>query len=119
MATCVVAANQHDGQTALAWWVLLAQHPLLGRVKRVFIDGGFRGEFVKKMAELYQIEVIVPQKVVRQAGKFCVHATRWIVERSISWITNNRRLARCYERKVRNEESFILLCNIRIIVRKC
>ena len=48
VATCVVAANQHDGQTALAWWVLLAQHPLLGRVKRVFIDGGFRGEFVKK-----------------------------------------------------------------------
>ena len=85
----------------------------------MFIDGGFRGNFVKKMTELYQIEVIVPQKVVRQAGKFCVHATRWIVERSIIWITNNRRLARCYERNVRNEESFILLCNIQIIVRKC
>ena len=74
MATCVVAANQHDGQTALAWWVLLAHHPLLGRVKRV--------------------------------------------ELSISWITNNRRFARCYERNVRNEESFILLRNIRRIIQK-
>ena len=119
MATCVVAAHQHDGQTALAWWALLTHHPLLGQVKRIIIDGGFRGKFVKKMAERYQIEVIVPQKVVRQAGKFCVHATRWIVERSSSWITNNRRLARCYERKVRNEESFILLCNIRMIIQKC
>ncbi len=119
VATHVVPANAHDGQSALAWWANLAQHPLLGQVKRVFIDGGFRGAFVEQMAKLYGIEVLVPQQVVRQAGNFCVHATRWVVERSISWITNNRRLARCYERKIVNEESFILLCNIRRIVRKC
>ena len=119
VAARVLPANAHDGQSALAWWAELVHHPLLGKVKRVFIDGGFRGEFVKKMAKLYGIEVIVPQEVVRQAGKFRVHATRWVVERSISWITNNRRLARCYERKVVNEKSFILLCNIRRIVRKC
>ena len=118
-ATRVLAANAHDGRSALAWWAELTHHPLLGLVKRVFIDGGFRGEFVEKMAALYRIEVRVPQEVVRQVGNFCVHATRWVVERSLSWITNNRRLARCYERKTRNEESFILLCNIRRIVRKC
>ena len=119
VATCVLPANAHDGQSALSWWAELAHHPLFRQVKRIFIDGGFRGDFVKQMAKLYQIEVIIPQQVVRQAGKFCVHATRWVVERSISWITNNRRLARCYERKVLNEESFILLCNIRRIIRKC
>ena len=119
MATQVLPANAHDGQSALAWWRQLAQHPLLQRVKRIFIDGGFRGEFVKQMAHEFQIEVIVPSQVVRHAGKFCVHATRWKVERSIAWMTNNRRLARCYERKVVNEKSFILLCNIRRIVKKC
>ena len=119
VAARVLPANAHDGQRALAWWAELRQHPLLQKVKRIFIDGGFRGEFVTKMAELYGIEVVVPQKVVRQAGKFCVHATRWVIERSISWITNNRRLARCYERKTRNEQSFILLCNIRRIVKMC
>ena len=118
VAARVLPANAHDGQSALAWWAELRQHPLLQRVKRIFIDGGFRGEFVKKMAAQYGIEVIVPQKVVRQAGNFCVHATRWVVERSISWLTNNRRLSRCYERKVWNETSFILLSNIRRIVRK-
>ena len=111
LATRVLPANVHDGQSALAWWASIRHHPLLQQVKRVFIDGGFRGEFVRKMAELYQIEVIIPQKVVRQAGKFCIHATRWVVEHSISWITNNRRLARCYERKKIKEESFILLAN--------
>ncbi len=119
VAACVLPANKHDGQSALAWWATLVHHPLLGQVKRVIIDGGFRGEFVEKMAKWYGIEVKVPQEVVRQAGNFCVHATRWVIERSISWITNNRRLARCYERKTVNEESFILLCNIRRIVRKC
>ena len=93
VATCVLPTNAHDGQEALAWWAKLAHHPLLGQVQRVFINGGFRGEFAKKMAKLYQIEVTVPQEVVRQAGKFCVHATRWVVERSSSWITNNRGLA--------------------------
>ena len=119
LATLVLPVNAHDGQSALAWWAKLAHHPLLRQVKRVFIDGGFRGAFVEQMAKQYQKEVLVPQKVVRQVGKFCVHATRWVVERSISWLTNNRRLARCYERKISNEESFILLCNIRRIISKC
>lgn len=119
LATRVLAANAHDGQSALAWWASLSRHPLLAHVKRVFIDGGFQGEFVEKMASLYQIEVKVPRTIVRQAGKFCVHAKRWVVERTISWISANRRLARCYERKTINEESFILLCNIPQIVTKC
>ena len=61
----------------------MRQHPLLQQIKRIFIDGGFRGEFVEKMASLYGIEVRVPQEVVRQAGNFRVHATRWVVERTI------------------------------------
>lgn len=60
VATCVLPANAHDGQRALAWWAKLAHRPLLGQVQRVFIDGGFRGECVKKIAKLYQIEVTVP-----------------------------------------------------------
>ncbi len=119
LATQVLPANAHDGQSALRWWAKLAVHPLLGKVRRIFIDGGFRGKFVEQMAKKHQIEVLVPQRVVREVGNFCIHATRWIVERSIAWLTNNRRLARCYERKVANEESFILLCNIRRIVVKC
>ncbi len=115
----VLPANAHDGQSALAWWAELRQHPLFARVKRIFIDGGFRGEFVQKMAKQYGMEVRVPQEVVRRAGKFVVHATRWVVERSIGWVTNNRRLARCYERGKRNEESFILLCNIKRIIKFC
>ena len=56
VATYVLPANAHVGQSALAWWAKLAHHPLLGQIQRVFIDGGFRGEFVKKMAKLYQIK---------------------------------------------------------------
>ena len=51
VATCVLPANAHVGQSALAEWAKLVHHQLLGQVKRVFINGGFRGEFVKKMAK--------------------------------------------------------------------
>ena len=74
---------------------------------------------MEKMAKLDQTEAKVPQEVVRQAGNFCVHATPWVIGRSISWLTNNRGLARCYERKTGNEESLILLSNIRRIVQRC
>ena len=30
VATCVLHANAHDGQSALAWWAKLAHYPLLG-----------------------------------------------------------------------------------------
>ena len=43
VATRVLPANAHDGQSALAWWAKLAHHPLLDQVQRVFIDGEFRG----------------------------------------------------------------------------
>ena len=56
VARYVLPASAHVGQSALAWWAKLVHHQLLGQVKRVFIDGEFRGEFVKKMAELVQIE---------------------------------------------------------------
>ncbi|AMR28297.1 hypothetical protein A0257_15185 [Hymenobacter psoromatis] len=119
LASKVTAANAHDGQTAIQFWDdLLAHNVLLQEVKIIYIDGGFRGEFVDHMANKYGIRVEVPTQIVRQRKGFCIHAKRWIVERTLAWVTNNRRLARCYERKIASENAFILLSNSRRIVKK-
>lgn len=118
LASMVVAANLHDGAIATTYWaVLLEQYPLLAEVKKIYVDGTFNGRFRQHMVKTYQIPVEVPRKVVRQHGNFCIHATRWKVERTIAWTSNNRRLAKDYERKTPHSNAFLLLANIRRVVR--
>ena len=100
VATCVLSANAHDGQSVLTWWAKLARHPLLGQVQRVFIDGGFRGRIREENGQVVSNRGNRTVRSGATGGQVFVHAMRWVVERSISWIINNRRLTRCYERKV-------------------
>src|SRR5215210_3032020 len=49
---------------------------------------------------------------------FAVLPHRWIVERTLSWLMQNRRLSKDYERKVQTSETFIELAMIRLILRR-
>ena len=42
VAAKVLPAYAQNGQSDPAWWAELAHHLLLGKVKRVFIEGGRR-----------------------------------------------------------------------------
>lgn len=118
LAGVVVAANCHDGAIATTYWArLVRQYPLLAAVKKVYVDGTFNGRFREHMAKTYQIPVEVPRQVVRQQGKFCIHAIRWKVERTIAWANTNRRLSKDYERKTVHSNAFMILANIRRVVR--
>ncbi len=50
--------------------------------------------------------------------KFVVLPKRWIVERTLAWISRNRRLARDYERYARTVAGYIRLAMIRIMLRR-
>ena len=43
---------------------------------------------------------------------------RWIVERTLAWISRNRRLARDFERYATTVVAFIRLAMIRIMLRR-
>ncbi len=49
---------------------------------------------------------------------FVVLPKRWIVERTLAWISRNRRLARDFERYARTVAAFIRLAMIRIMLRR-
>jgi putative transposase len=49
---------------------------------------------------------------------FQVLARRWIVERTIAWLTTNRRLAKDYERFVETGEMLLYLAMSRILLRR-
>jgi transposase len=50
--------------------------------------------------------------------KFVVLPKRWIVERTLAWISRNRRLVRDFERYARTVAAFVRLAMIRIMLRR-
>jgi transposase len=54
----------------------------------------------------------------RSEHKFVVLPKRWIVERTLAWISRNRRLARDFERYARTVAAFVRLAMIRIMLRR-
>lgn len=100
LASCVVAASCHDGTTATKLWDALALHnELLDQVQTVFVDGGFGPRFRQHLAH-QGIQAQVPTGVLAQKGRFFIHAKRWVVERSIAWAGNNRRLPKTRNTKL-------------------
>jgi transposase len=58
--------------------------------------------------------------IVRRCDRhrFVVLPKRWIVERTLAWISRHRRLARDYERHARTAAAFVQLAMIRLMLRR-
>lgn len=59
-------------------------------------------------------------EIVRRCDRhrFVVLPKRWIVERTLAWISRCRRLARDYERHTRTAAAFVHLAMIRLLLRR-
>jgi len=65
------------------------------RLTKLFCDGGFKSTFIEHCAS-NQVDAEVVRKI--HSGAFQVLPRRWVVERTWSWLMNNRRLQVDYER---------------------
>ena len=57
------------------------------------------------------------QRVMPPKG-FRVLTRRWVVERTLAWISHNRRMAKDYERLCATGESFVYVAMTRLMVRR-
>lgn len=98
--------------------------PLLARARRMFPfiervigDAAYQGP---KMTAAMQRTGPWDLQIVRRCDehRFVVLPKRWIVERTIPWISHHRRLARDYERHVRSAAAFVRLAMIRFMLRR-
>jgi transposase len=86
-------------------------------IERIFADAGYQGP--KTAAAIaktgtWKLEIVKRNELHR----FVVLPKRWIVERTLAWISHNRRLARDFERYARSAAAFIRLAMIRIMLRR-
>ncbi len=86
-------------------------------VERIIGDAGDQGP---KMAAAVTRTGTWKIEIVRRCDKhkFVVLPKRWIVERTIGWISRNRRLARDFERHRRIAAAFVRMAMIRITLRR-
>ncbi|MCA1676862.1 MAG: IS5 family transposase [Actinobacteria bacterium] len=83
----------------------------------IFADGGYAGRLVAFARRLLRIVVHVVRKPEGQRG-FAVLPRRWVVERTLSWLTAHRRLARDYERLPEHSEAWVKWAMIGLMTRR-
>ena len=72
----------------------------------VYADAGFAGRLLEWANTILRTSVEVVRKPPEQRG-FAVLPRRWVVERTLAWLTAHRRLARDYERHPAVSEAMI------------
>jgi putative transposase len=68
-------------------------------------------EWAKEGKKIDLQELLPPQG-------FVVLPRRWVVERTFSWIDQNRRMSKDYERLAATSEAFIYVAMTRLMVRR-
>ncbi|WP_394102963.1 IS5 family transposase [Xanthobacter wiegelii] len=86
-------------------------------VERVIGDAGYQGP---KMEAAVARTGTWTLQIVRRCDRhrFVVLPKRWIVERTLAWISRCRRLARDYECHARKAATFVRLAMIRLMLRR-
>jgi putative transposase len=125
--------------------LLQSAQPELSRLKHLWLDAGYEGRGRRWAEEVLglSVEVVrkplkpIPEKVAQiwaqewaKEGKaidwerllpprgFRVLPRRWVVERTFSWLDQNRRMSKDYERLCASAEAFIYAAMIRLMVRR-
>jgi len=86
-------------------------------IEVIFADGGYQGPIMAGTVAStgrWRLEIVKRNDVPR----FEVVPKRWIVERTLAWISHFRRLARDFERYARSVAALIRLAIIRIMLRR-
>ena len=86
-------------------------------VATVWADGGYAGRLVGYALKVLRVVVTIVRKQQGQVG-FAVLPRRWVVERTLSWISRCRRLDHDYERLPEHSEAMIEWAMIGLMVRR-
>jgi putative transposase len=101
-----------------------AAKPLLWNLKKTFpairltwADGGYAGKLVtwSKAALKLTLEIV---KRPDDLHTFKVLPRRWVVERTLAWITRHRRTVRDYERLAAHHETYVYWAMIIVMTRR-
>lgn len=89
-------------------------YPLLNLM---WADGGYRGELIEWVNQHFDIKLEIVKRN-DDVKEFEVLPWRWIVERTLAWISRNRRMSKDYERLSKTTESWIYLAMTSLMLKR-
>jgi transposase len=117
LTVLVTAASTQDRDAAKPLlWNLRRAFP---SVKLAWADGGYAGKLVTWARTRFKPKLTL--EIVKRPDDlhtFKVLPRRWVVERTLSWITRHRRTVRDYERLAAHHETYIYWAMIMVMTRR-
>ncbi|XXF76527.1 IS5 family transposase [Myxococcaceae bacterium GXIMD 01537] len=86
-------------------------------LSKVWADAAYQGPVVEGAARQAGLDVEIVRRAEEDRG-FVVQKRRWVVERTNTWLTRQRRLARDYERHEHSSEAFIHIAMTGLMLRR-
>ena len=89
---------------------------LFGRLKLIWADGGYAGQFVREAKRSFGRVIEIVKRP--ELHKFVVLPKRWIVERTFGWFSKYRRLSKDYETLPDSSEAMIRITMINLMLHR-
>jgi transposase len=115
LCVLVTAAGVQDRDGARPLLSLLANSCY--RVRMIWADGAYAGRLLQWARHSWLMSLTVVKRSDDVSG-FVVLPRRWVVERTLAWITRHRRCVRDYERLPAHHEAMVRWSMIRITSRR-
>lgn len=113
LAVVIHAANIHDTKAGiLAARDTFEKYP---SIQRFCADAGYRKTFEQDVARELGLGVDIS---IRIKPEWEVLPKRWIVERSLAWFSNSRRLSKDYEISVRSAQAICMIAAFHTLLKR-
>ena len=113
LAVVVHAANIHDTKSGiLAAREAFEKYP---SIQRLCADAGYRKTFEQDVSRELGLGVDISARI---KPEWEVLPKRWIVERSLAWINNSRRLSKDYEISVQSAQAACMIAAFRTLLKR-
>ena len=115
MAVLVTAASVSDPAGARLLFARLGG--ACKKLRLIWVDGTYRGQLVEWVSQHLRFILRVTLRPEGAKG-FVLLPRRWVVERTLAWLNQSRRLSKDYERLPKSSEAMIYLSMTRLMLRR-
>lgn len=114
----VIVTEADIGERTGAEWLLNTLGDRFPRLKLVWVDGGFSGQaFSERIQRDCGLTLEVVKRPDEARGFVLVH-WRWIVERTLAWLLNYRRLSKDYEYTLSSADAMVYTAMVHLMLRR-
>jgi len=87
-------------------------------LRHVFADGGYAGPKLQTALDKignWTLEIVKRSDINKG---FKILPRRWVVERTLAWLSRNRRLAKDFERSIASSTAWLFIASIKLLTRR-